>query len=61
MNVFLNIETIACKNGTFGISCKHECSGNCLNNETCDKKHGDCSNCAHGWENKLCNKSKKKC
>lgn len=33
------------------------CSGNCLNNETCDKSYGGCRNCAPGWIGNLCNKA----
>nr|XP_034320549.1 multiple epidermal growth factor-like domains protein 10 isoform X2 [Crassostrea gigas] len=46
-----------CKNGTFGVLCMYKCSGNCLNNETCDKSDGGCKNCAPGWEGPLCSKA----
>lgn len=55
---FVNIIS-ACRNGTFGSDCKFICSGNCENNETCDRTNGACVNCAPGWENQYCNKSKK--
>lgn len=52
---------IVCSSGIFGISCKYVCSGNCLNNEICDKIYGECSNCVFGWEGKFCNKSENNC
>lgn len=42
----------------FGVGCMYECSGNCLNNEICDKKDGGCRNCDYGFEGYFCNKSK---
>lgn len=55
---FVNIIS-ACRNRTFGSDCKFICSGNCENNETCDRTNGACVNCAPGWEKQYCNKSKK--
>eukprot|EP00105_Crassostrea_gigas_P015664 XP_011432729.2 PREDICTED: multiple epidermal growth factor-like domains protein 10 [Crassostrea gigas] len=46
-----------CRDGTFGSGCKFICSGNCENNNTCDRTNGACSNCAPGWENQYCNKT----
>ncbi|XP_065939417.1 receptor-type tyrosine-protein phosphatase epsilon isoform X2 [Magallana gigas] len=46
-----------CRNGTFGSGCKFICSGNCENNDTCDRTNGACLNCAPGWENQYCNKT----
>lgn len=48
----------ACINGTFGLSCKDDCSGNCLNEKPCNSIDGTCSFCSQGWENIWCNKSK---
>lgn len=48
-----------CRNGTYGIDCAYNCSGNCESNNTCDKTTGTCSECAPGWKNQYCNKSKK--
>nr|XP_034322286.1 uncharacterized protein LOC105328158 isoform X3 [Crassostrea gigas] len=46
-----------CWNGTFGSDCKFICSGNCENNETCNRTNGACVNCAPGWKNEYCNKT----
>lgn len=54
----LSFKCSACANCTFGVGCMHTCSGNCLNNETCDKSDGGCRNCAPGWIGHLCNKGK---
>lgn len=55
---YLIFEFSACANGTFGVGCMLTCSGNCLNNDTCEKSNGGCKNCAPGWEGHLCNKGK---
>eukprot|EP00105_Crassostrea_gigas_P011525 XP_011427228.1 PREDICTED: receptor-type tyrosine-protein phosphatase mu [Crassostrea gigas] len=35
----------------------YNCSGNCENNDTCDRRNGTCVSCAPGWENQHCNKT----
>lgn len=51
---------IACLNGTFGLNCQFNCSGNCLDEEPCNLTDGTCASCSPGWDNVWCNKSKKK-
>ncbi|XP_065939425.1 receptor-type tyrosine-protein phosphatase epsilon [Magallana gigas] len=47
-----------CINGTFGTDCMYNCSGNCENNNTCDRRKGTCVSCAPRWENQYCNKKR---
>ena len=37
-----NLVVVACPDGSFGEGCVHSCR--CINNETCDKVLGNCSN-----------------
>lgn len=42
----------------FGIDCISRCSGNCLNNVSCNSTNGHCdSGCASGYLDVFCNKS----
>lgn len=54
----LSLKCSACADGTFGVGCMLTCSGNCLNNDACEKSDGGCKKCAPGWEGHLCNKGK---
>ena len=58
--ILLMIFFVACKNGTYGVQCRNECSGNCLNNEPCNKITGNCETCLPGWKEPLCNESESK-
>lgn len=49
---------IACLNGTFGLNCQYNCSGNCLDEETCNSTDGTCTSCSPGWDSVWCNTSK---
>lgn len=49
---------IACLNGTFGLNCQYNCSGNCLDEEPCNSTDGTCTSCSPGWDTVWCNKSK---
>ena len=50
---------VECRNWTYGNNCVHNCSGNCLNDSTCNKQTGHCDRgCKPGYTNALCNKRK---
>lgn len=49
---------LACINGTFGLNCKYNCSGNCQDDEPCNSTDGTCASCSPGWDTVWCNKSK---
>ena len=50
--LFINV---ACKDGTYGNNCVHNCSGNCLNDSPCNKQTGHCdTGCKPGFTNTLC-------
>lgn len=45
-----------CPNGQFGMDCRKSCSGNCINNESCDHVSGVCpSDCHDGYTGIYCN------
>uniref|UniRef100_K1QG63 protein-tyrosine-phosphatase n=1 Tax=Magallana gigas TaxID=29159 RepID=K1QG63_MAGGI len=46
-----------CKNGTFGLNCKYNCSGNCQDEEPCNSTDGTCASCSPGWDTLWCNKT----
>uniref|UniRef100_A0A8W8NPK4 protein-tyrosine-phosphatase n=1 Tax=Magallana gigas TaxID=29159 RepID=A0A8W8NPK4_MAGGI len=48
---------IACLNGTFGLNCQFNCSGNCLDEEPCNSTDGTCTSCSPGWDTVWCNKT----
>eukprot|EP00105_Crassostrea_gigas_P041534 XP_019925682.1 PREDICTED: receptor-type tyrosine-protein phosphatase epsilon isoform X2 [Crassostrea gigas] len=48
---------IACLNGTFGLNCQYNCSGNCLDEEPCNSTDGTCTSCSPGWDTVWCNKT----
>lgn len=53
------LSALVCESGHFGKDCRERCSGNCLNNETCDYVSGKCSSgCQDGYTGTLCKKSK---
>lgn len=48
-----------CPPGHFGLDCKDNCSGHCINNEPCDHVSGVCpSGCQDGYTEARCNNSK---
>nr|XP_022311825.1 receptor-type tyrosine-protein phosphatase epsilon-like isoform X1 [Crassostrea virginica] len=47
----------ACENGTFGKHCKNNCSGNCWDNQPCNKTTGKCTKCLPGWKEGFCNET----
>ena len=49
----------ACNDGTFGIDCLNNCSGQCLHGAPCNKQTGLCDRgCNPGYTNIFCNESK---
>ena len=53
---------VGCFSGYFGNDCEQTCSGHCLENRTCDRIDGTCSDgCHNGYIGKLCNDCKKYC
>lgn len=45
-----------CENGTFGKNCSSLCSGNCIDNITCNSTNGYCYGfCAAGFLGEYCN------
>lgn len=48
-----------CSPGYFGVSCREECKGHCINNEPCNHVTGMCLNgCKDGFIGTLCNNCK---
>lgn len=46
-----------CHPGTYGPNCLQTCSGNCLNNSTCNRTNGTCDmGCGSGYTGDLCDK-----
>lgn len=46
-----------CHPGTYGPNCLQKCSGNCLNNSTCNRTNGTCDmGCGSGYTGDLCDK-----
>ena len=46
-----------CTNGWYGLDCKQQCSGHCLDNAVCNHVTGQCDGgCAAGWRAVLCDK-----
>ncbi|XP_078329609.1 EGF-like and EMI domain-containing protein 1 [Crassostrea virginica] len=47
---------MVCKDETYGNNCVHNCSGNCMNDSSCNKQTGYCyMECKPGYTNALCN------
>ena len=63
---YLNINVVyfflfktGCPPGHYGLDCKDNCSGHCINNEPCDHVSGVCpSGCQDGYTGARCNNSK---
>lgn len=53
----MHVLFLACENGTFGKHCKNNCSGNCWDNQPCNKTTGKCTKCLPGWKEGFCNES----
>ncbi|XP_078327529.1 uncharacterized protein LOC111116790 [Crassostrea virginica] len=51
-----NLCKTRCKDGRYGRDCQFNCSGNCLNEEVCDKQNGTCESCAEGYQGVKCDK-----
>nr|XP_022311506.1 multiple epidermal growth factor-like domains protein 10 isoform X2 [Crassostrea virginica] len=49
-----NLCKTRCKDGRYGRDCQFKCSGNCLNQEVCDKQNGTCESCAEGYQGGKC-------
>nr|XP_022312499.1 multiple epidermal growth factor-like domains protein 10 isoform X2 [Crassostrea virginica] len=49
-----NLCKTRCKDGRYGRDCQFNCSGNCLNQEICDKQNGTCESCAEGYQGGKC-------
>lgn len=46
-----------CDDGTYGYHCVNNCSGNCLNDSSCNKQTGHCKRgCKPGYEDGDCSK-----
>ena len=54
-NVFIVLFAV-CEDGTYGLNCAYNCSGNCLNDYPCNKQNGHCGGgCKPGYIKDLCN------
>nr|XP_022311501.1 uncharacterized protein LOC111116789 isoform X2 [Crassostrea virginica] len=47
----------SCRDGQYGRDCQFNCSGNCFNDEVCNKQNGTCGSCAEGYHGKKCDTS----
>lgn len=48
---------LTCLPGKYGSRCLYNCTGNCLNDETCNITTGEChSGCKTGYKGGICNK-----
>lgn len=55
----MNLFTIDCPPGQFGLDCKNRCSEQCMNKEPCDHVSGYCkSGCLDGFIGTHCNNCK---
>lgn len=55
----MTITFLECDNGTYGLNCVKNCSGQCLNNSPCNKQTGKCNKgCNPGYTNGDCSKGK---
>ena len=55
MRSFITVDYTKCEDGTYGRNCNNACSGNCFDEEPCNKKTGVCDNgCKDGYINGLC-------
>lgn len=57
--VYIFLFKIGCLLGYYGLDCKDNCSGYCINNELCDYINGVClSGCKDGYIGVCCINSK---
>lgn len=57
--VYIFLFKTGCSPGHYGLDCKDNCSGHCINNEPCDHINGVCpSGCKDGYTGARCTNSK---